>query len=367
LRILYFSRDYTPHDHRFLSALAETEHQTSYLRLEKNIVVYETRPLPEKIKPIAWHGGRSIVRWYDGLELRKDLKRILHAIRPELVLAGPLQRSAFLVALAGYKPLVSMSWGYDLIYDAQRNALWSWMTRYTLNKSAAMVGDCNTIHNLAVGYGMPEERIVTFPWGVDLEKYSPKGDTSQAKKNQGHFTLLSTRGWEPIYGTKLVAEAFIKVATTQPDIRLVMLGSGSQEAEIKQLFQQAGVVNRVSTPGIINQIDLPRYYHEADLYICASHSDGSSISLLEAMASGIPALVSDIPGNTEWVTSGENGWLFPDGDVDALAQKILRAADMRKDLTQMGVRARKLAETRADWKKNFPKLLAAFELARQSI
>ena len=85
------------------------------------------------------------------------------------------------------------------------------------------------------------------------------------------------------------------------------------------------------------------------------------------MASGIPVLVSDIAGNAEWVTSGENGWLFPDGNVDALAQKILRAADLRNDLSQMGVRARKLAETRADWKKNFPKLLAAFETARQAI
>jgi len=86
---------------------------------------------------------------------------------------------------------------------------------------------------------------------------------------------------------------------------------------------------------------------------------------LEAMASGIPVLVSNIPGNAEWVASGENGWLFPDGDVDALTQKILQAANMRNDLAHMGMRARKLAEARADWKKNFPELLKAFELAKQ--
>ena len=367
MHILYFSRDYTPHDHRFLSALAETEHHTSYLRLEKNTVVYETRSLPEKIKTIAWRGAQSTVRWFDGLGLLKDIKRILYTVRPDLVLAGPLQRSAFLIALTGYKPLVSMSWGYDLIYDAKRNALWSWVTRYTLRKSTVMVGDCKTIRNLAVGYGMPDERIVTFPWGIDLEKYSPKGDSNHASMNQGLFTLLSTRGWDPIYGTKLVAEAFIKAASTRPDIHLVMLGSGSQEEEIKRMFQRTGVINQVSTPGTINQVALPQYYHEADLYVSASHSDGSSISLLEAMASGIPTIVSDIPGNAEWVTSGENGWLFPDGDVDALAQKILEAVDMRNDLAQMGMRARKLAEERADWEKNFPKLLTAFEMAMQAI
>jgi glycosyltransferase involved in cell wall biosynthesis len=365
LHILYFSRDYTPHDHRFLSALAQTKNQISYLRLEKNPIIYEARPLPEKIKPIAWRGGRSTVHWHDGFFLLKDLRRILQDTQPELVLAGPLQRSAFLLALTGYKPLVSMSWGYDLIFDAKRSIFWSWVTRYTLSRSDVMIGDCKTIHDIAAGYGMPTERIITFPWGIDLEKYSPEVASNQTTKNDKVFTLLSTRGWEPLYGTKIVAEAFIQAIYTRPDIRLVMLGGGSQEVEIKRLFQQSGVDNQVITPGVINQIDLPEYYHGADLYVSASHSDGSSISLLEAMASGIPVLVSDIPGNAEWVTSGENGWLFPDGDVDALAQMIIQAVDMRSDLTRMGARARKLAETRADWKKNFPKLLSAFDLARQ--
>ena len=66
-----------------------------------------------------------------------------------------------------------MSWGYDLLQDAERNAAWSWATRYTLKHSAAMVGDCNTIRQLAVSYGMPDERIVTFPWGIDLEHFTP--------------------------------------------------------------------------------------------------------------------------------------------------------------------------------------------------
>ena len=59
-------------------------------------------------------------------------------------------------------------------------------------------------------------------------------------------------------------------------------------------------------------------YRAADLYLSASHSDGSSVSLMEALGCGLPVLVSDIPGNREWVTDGEQGWLFPDGD-DAAA------------------------------------------------
>jgi glycosyltransferase involved in cell wall biosynthesis len=91
--------------------------------------------------------------------------------------------------------------------------------------------------------------------------------------------------------------------------------------------------------------------------------DGSSVSLMEALACGLPALVSDIPANREWVTDGVNGWLFPDGDVYALAAAILRAYDERMNLAEIGRAARAAAEEKADWKKNFQKLLEAYELA----
>jgi glycosyltransferase involved in cell wall biosynthesis len=104
----------------------------------------------------------------------------------------------------------------------------------------------------------------------------------------------------------------------------------------------------------------------ADLYLSASHTDGSSVSLLEAMASGCPVVVSDIPGNREWVRSGVNGWLFKDGDSNAMAQSILLAIETRGTLAEMGMAARQIAEQRADWRKNFPKLIQAYFLAMSS-
>ena len=109
------------------------------------------------------------------------------------------------------------------------------------------------------------------------------------------------------------------------------------------------------------QTDLPRWYHMADLYISPSHVDGSSVSLMEALASGLPCLVSDIPGNREWVEDGVNGWLFRDGDADDLAEKILSAIKNRKSFRKIGEAARKTAEQKADWKKNFGKLLEAYD------
>jgi glycosyltransferase involved in cell wall biosynthesis len=381
MRILYFSRDYTSHDHRYLQALAKTEHKVYYLQLERRGYTLEDRPLPSEIEQVHWVGGRGPARLRDGARLLLDLKRVIRQVKPDLIQAGPLQRAAFLVALTGFRPLLSMSWGYDLLVDANQNAAWRWATRYTLKHSTAMVGDCQTIRQLAVAYGMPDERIVTFPWGIDLEHFTPHATPSPHVVEGGNnepsrpFVLLSTRGWEPIYGVDIIARAFVTAAQQCPDLQLIMLANGSLATTLRRIFARGNVEEQVLFPGQVKYADLPRFYQMADLYISASHSDGTSISLLEAMACGKPVLVSDIPGNREWVfpytppsphpfpQMGEVGWLFPDGDADALAQAILHAVEQRHYLLEMGRRARALAEERADWKKNFPCLFRAYDIA----
>jgi glycosyltransferase involved in cell wall biosynthesis len=370
LRVLYFSRDYTPHDYRFLSALGGTEHRVFYLRLEQRGHALEDRSLPPQVEHVVWEGGREPARFWDGPRLLAGLKRVIDHLKPDLILAGPLQRPAFLAALAGFKPLVSISWGYDLLFDASKNSCWSWMTRFTLKRSAVMVGDCETIRDLAISYGMPGERIVTFPWGVDLAHFSPANDLTGSSHthtpDRQPFTLLCTRSWEPIYGVDVIARAFVIAAQQNPGLRLVMLGNGSQAALLRQVFLSGGVDEQVVFPGHVSYADLPEFYRSADLYISASHSDGTSISLLEALACGKPALVSDIPGNREWIEPGVNGWWFTDHDAGELAQLILEAYKTAQDRSSwhaMSMAARRTAEQRGDWTRNFQKLLVAFDLA----
>jgi glycosyltransferase involved in cell wall biosynthesis len=134
------------------------------------------------------------------------------------------------------------------------------------------------------------------------------------------------------------------------------------EDQIRSWLQQTGMLERVHFAGQVAYQDLPAYYRSADLYLSASHSDGSSISLLEAQACGLPALVSDIPGNRQWVQPGEQGWRFPDGDVQALAQAI-QAAVETPSLEAMGQAARAQAQAQADWKINQARMLAGYQQA----
>jgi glycosyltransferase involved in cell wall biosynthesis len=107
---------------------------------------------------------------------------------------------------------------------------------------------------------------------------------------------------------------------------------------------------------------MPKWFRAADTYVSCTQSDGTSISLLEAMATGLPVVVTDIPSNREWVAEGQNGWLAPAGSAEEFANRLLRAARLKpEDRKLFSERNQRIVEERADWDRNFPKLLDMYQ------
>lgn len=363
MRVLYFTAQDSPHDRRFLSALAETPLEVFSLRM------HACEPdTPMKITELTWRDGQPDWTHWKGWQAGvHQLQGILTDLQPDLVHTGPIQGPALAVALAEFEPLVSMSWAFDLLRNARRSP---WMRRATqcvLDRSAVLVADCQTVADQAGGYGFPRERMVLLPWGVDLDHFSSDqaGGAGQVLKHdlgwQGQFVLFCNRTWSVPYGVDDLARAFLIAHRCRPDLRLLLAGDGPQSERIRNILAPAG--DAVYFPGWVTHEELPAFYGAGDLFISPSHCDGSSVSLLEALACGRPVLVSDIPSNCEWVKPGEVGDLFSDGDINALAIQILKLVD-DSDLAAYGRRARLLAEERADWRVNFPKLLRAYQLSQ---
>lgn len=362
MKILYLSTNYTPHDYRFLSAMRDGGHEAYHVRLESNLRQTEDRPVPEGVEIVQWAGGNGKFRCQDLPKYVLSFRRVIKRIQPDLVHAGPIQTCAFVAVLAGFRPLLTMSWGFDLMEDAHKSRWMERVTQFVLRNSTFFTSDAQVTREKAVAYGMDPDRTIVFPWGVDLAHYTPK---NWSLVTDHSFTVFCNRSWEPRYGVDVLAQAFVRAAGSRPELSLMLLGGGSQGGRIRQILLNGGVLDRVTFVGQVSQTELPRWYHRADLYTSPSHVDGSSVSLMEALACGLPCLVSDIPANKEWVTEGENGWLFPDGVADALAAKILQAMDQRKLLPQIGRKARAVAEERADWKKNSAILMQVYERVSQ--
>ncbi|MEE4600326.1 MAG: hypothetical protein V2J65_03525, partial [Desulfobacteraceae bacterium] len=86
-RILYFSRDYTTHDHRFLSALAKTDYEVAFLRLERRGHPQEDRALPAEIQQIPWVGGQAPATFKKGPKLLAGLRKVIRDFKPDLIQA----------------------------------------------------------------------------------------------------------------------------------------------------------------------------------------------------------------------------------------------------------------------------------------
>ncbi|MEX2144534.1 MAG: glycosyltransferase family 4 protein [Anaerolineales bacterium] len=353
MKILYFSRSYTPHDFRFLSAIVEGGHRAFFLRSQHSNSS-RIPPLPKGTEEVAWSGF---------------LEPVIAQVKPDLVHAGPVPSCGYLAARSGFHPLVLMSWGSDLLWEARRNPFVRLRAKYALPRADVVIGDCDAMRRVAMDYGAHSSRIAVFPWGVDLKSFNPKGGDGGWRARLGwqqNVVLLHLRTWEPLYDPLTVARAFARAARQEPRLRLLMPGAGSLAGKITKVFEQHQVLDRVHFPGQLNHDELPQIFRAADLYLSASLSDGSSVSLMEALASGLPALVSDILGNREWVQPGKEGWLFLAKDDVVLADHILRSVAQPDQLKLMGGLARKTAETRADWAQNKQALYSAYHLALET-
>ncbi len=165
MRILYFSKNYTPHDYRFLSSLSKTKHEIFYLKLEANQRQVEDRSVPENVEQILWAGGQREFRWRDLPRLVFDLRRIIKEIKPDLIHAGPIQTCAFIAALSGFHPILMMSWGFDLVKDAESSWWMKRITYYVLRNSAFFTSDAQVSRDKAVAFGMNPEKTVIFHVG----------------------------------------------------------------------------------------------------------------------------------------------------------------------------------------------------------
>jgi glycosyltransferase involved in cell wall biosynthesis len=367
MRILYFSRSYTTHDRRFLAELAASSHEIWYLRLEDEIVSYESQAVPEGVRTLPPLGGGERVPTPElWIRLAPRLEAVLHEVQPDLVHAGPVQSCAFLTALIGFHPLLVMSWGSDLLADAGRDEFWTWMTRYALRRADTLITDCDAVSRAACQIGGVEwKRIVQFPWGVDPAVFRPGMDTLGMRRRPGWengVIAISTRSWEPNYGVIHLLESFRLAHDRDPRLRLVLLGDGSQRSEVERLISSWGLAKAVWLPGAVDHEQLPQYFRAADLYASFANIDGSSISLLEAMATGLPVIATDSASNREWIGDSANGLVVPAGDIQAMAAALVEMASMTVDRRRMtAVRNRAIIEQRADWKRNVRKLLDAYD------
>jgi L-malate glycosyltransferase len=363
VRILYLTDNNSVHNQRFLEKLVSAGHEM----WSWNLTAAQKNRVPHGVQSV--HSTKIIDSGappHQYRELLPQLQSVLRELRPALVHAGPIQSCGYLAALADFHPLLLMSWGSDLLLYSQRNSEWEKATELALRKTDAFFCDCASVRQAAKRFRVfSESQIVQFPWGVKRGAFSPVGELPPPElftPEAGKTTFIYTRSWDPLYGTDVLLDAFLIARRSNPSVRLLLLGSGSQAESIRAFVESCGLSDAIFLLGPQPEEKLPMWFRAADAYVSCAKSDGTSISLLEAMATGLPVVVTDIPSNREWVTESENGWLAPAGTPNAVAERMLRVASLtsqeRKTISENNQR---VVADRADWDRNFPRLLYMYE------
>lgn len=167
-------------------------------------------------------------------------------------------------------------------------------------------------------FRIPADRLSTIPNGVDLEHFRP----ARRSGDQQHLVIGCTARLHRKNDHAALLRAFARIGEHRPEVRLLLVGRGPEEARLRELAASLGISARVRFLG--EQADVAASLQEMDLYLQASVAEGMPNSILEAMATGLPVVATTVGGTPEVVVDGETGFLVPPRDPAALAAATLK-------------------------------------------
>jgi glycosyltransferase involved in cell wall biosynthesis len=285
-----------------------------------------------------------------------SVKSELEYFRPDIVNAIYVGGYGLVGSLSGFRPLVISAIGSDMLVDFPSSFVHRAQIRHALKRADMVTTDAAVLTRAIASLGIPPYKIIEAVFGIDEEIFHP-----DPEEREDHAPrIISTRNLSEIYDITTLIEALPKVLE-RTRAELVICGEGPARSMLERRASSLGIAEKIAFKGRLEPRAIAQELNRADIYVSTSRSDSTSVSLLEAMACGVPPIVTDIEANREWIKSGENGLLFPTGDAGALAEAILEMLG-DEDLAT-GARERNIAlvKERAIWKDNMQRIEMEFE------
>lgn len=232
-----------------------------------------------------------------------------------------------------------------------------------LNK-ATLIGAVNIPHlqNSRAARLIDWSKVVEIPNGVDADRFSPRDKNNALIRKYGledKIVVLFVGNLLPLKGLHLLIDALSLIEDER--IVLLVVGGGYSEIEYKKQVIQKGLQQRVIFAGAQSHDgSLPEYYNVCDFLVLPSTSESFGLVVLEAMASGKPAIVSALPGPSQLINDGTDGLLIKTGDREDLKNKIEYLAGNAKICRDMGRAGREKVLAKYSWDRIGAELEKAF-------
>ncbi|MBI4148809.1 glycosyltransferase [Candidatus Woesearchaeota archaeon] len=224
------------------------------------------------------------------------------------------------------------------------------LARWLYNKCTTLLVPSRGVEDLLAGNGITTTKIVV-PLGVNVKRFFPSANRGRAKSVLGIPPTTAVIGFCGRLGREkdvpTLCNAYQEVKKKFRRVRLLIVGEGLEVEECKQ--------KGVTVTGFVDNV-LP-YYHAMDVFVLPSLTETSSLVTMEAMACGLPVVVTPVGSIREYVKDAENGFIFPRKDSKALAERLTILLKDKKLRHAIGLAARKTIVQGRNWKKTIKEIV----------
>jgi glycosyltransferase involved in cell wall biosynthesis len=221
------------------------------------------------------------------------------------------------------------------------------LTRFATVRADRVLVNALCIRDMVIRDGVEPDRVAVVRNGVDLEELDRLArEAIDPALPEGAWITCIANMHHPVKGQTDLLVAFREVLREHPDARLALVGDGVRRPLLERLAEQLGVSARVHFLGF--RRDAPAILARSALSVSASHAEGISNAILEAMALRLPVVATAVGGSPELVREGVSGFLVPPGAPGALARRIADVLARRELARRMGARGRAIVEREFD-------------------
>jgi glycosyltransferase involved in cell wall biosynthesis len=268
----------------------------------------------------------------------------------DLIVCGPLVETIEHIPESVNVPILGMSHALELhTSNSDRHLLGN------ILRCRSIIIDCLHSQKILMNELHYNKKSYVFAYGCDYSFFA----TTRVKYNVNPL-ICTTRNWYKGYNNSLIVEAAKKLIEEGFNLSLTCVGDGPLlDEEIKKI-STSEYLNNFKFLGSLGRKGIRRCFENNWIYISASESDGSSVSLLEALSAGMICIVSDFPSNLEWVENGVNGFVFNLEEPGSLLRIIKKAISLTlEQKEEMGISARISVSQKGNWEVNSKKFMEA--------
>ena len=320
---------------RFVTELALNLDKKNY----KAVVVTTTKELPESEFHRQLVAGGIEVRDVSDSNYLKEIRNVIELLkeyRPDIVHSnvGSALHVLFPVLMWANKTthiFTAHSMGYRIFKGAKKKLMqFAFKTR-----KVVPVAICDTVKkSICESYGLSDDKVPCVYNGVDTAKFKAKEEYCA----DGIVRFISVGTLYALKNHSMLIEAFARVKKENDNVRLTIVGGGELHGTLNEQVRSFGLEDYVELVG--DRPNVADYLSASDVYVCPSKVEGLPITVLEAMSVGLPIVTTPAGGVVDIVKDGENGYIVPHSDVNAMAKKMLLFVESKSRVIEMSKKSR---------------------------